>query len=131
MNQYSESSKLKLATCDPRLQKLFYAVLEIIDHTILEGTRDQATQDKYFAEGTTKLKWPDGKHNKVPSLAVDATPYPVNLRDNNRICYFAGVVCGMAQSMGLKIRWGGDFDRDTLVFEKRTFIDAFHFELDD
>ena len=42
--------------------------------------------------------------------------------------YFGGFVLGIASQMGLKIRWGGDWDRDTEVKDNR-FDDLPHFEI--
>ena len=42
---------------------------------IVCGHRNKEDQNKAFAEGKSKLKWPKGKHNKLPSQAVDAAPY--------------------------------------------------------
>lgn len=129
MPSFSEGSLAKLRTCDPRLRALFEAVIREFDCVILEGHRDQATQDKAFAEGKSKLRWPQGKHNTVPSLAVDAAPYPIDWKDRERFTYFAGVVKGMSFIMGIPIRWGGDWDRDTEL-ANNDFDDLPHFEID-
>jgi len=46
------------------------------------------------------------------------------------LCYLAGVMEAAARSIDIKIRWGGDFDRDGVLLEKGTFHDLPHFELD-
>ena len=128
MNEYSTSSENKLSQCDPRLQQVFREVLQTIDHTILEGFRNEAAQDADFAAGKTKLQWPNGKHNKTPSLAVDATPYPIDWGNTQRICYFAGFVLGVAAKLGIKVRWGGDWLGNQMA-TKESFVDLNHFEL--
>ena len=80
MPEYSNSSKAKLRTCDPDLQKLFNFVIEYLDNSILEGHRDEKTQNQYFAQGKSKVKFPFSKHNKLPSQAVDSVPYPIDWR---------------------------------------------------
>jgi peptidoglycan L-alanyl-D-glutamate endopeptidase CwlK len=128
MPRYSQRSKDRLATCHNHLQVLFNEVIKHFDCTILEGTRDKEAQDKYFKEGKTKVKYPNSKHNRFPSLAVDVAPYPVDWRNTARFYYFAGFVKGIAMQMGIKIRWGGDWDGDTEVRDQ-SFNDLPHFEV--
>lgn len=129
MPKFSATSKLKLNTCSPLLRTLFNTVIETYDCQILEGHRGQAAQDKAFAEGKSKLKWPQGKHNSLPSKAVDVAPYPVDWKDSKRFYHFAGYVQGVAKELGIKVRWGGDWDSD-LDFSDNTFDDLVHFEVE-
>ena len=112
MPRFSTKSKSKLDTCDERLQKIFKKVV------------------KGFKKGNSKLKFPKGKHNSLPSVAVDVIPYPIDWEDRERMTYFAGYVVGIAKSMGITIRWGGDWNMDTKVKDNR-FDDLVHFELRD
>ena len=128
MKQFSPQSLAKLSTCDQRLQILFKAVVNHFDCVILEGHRDEATQNKAFAEKRSTKQWPNGEHNKTPSRAVDVAPYPIDWSDTQRFHYFAGVVMGIASQLGLKVRWGGDWDKDTEVKDE-TFRDLVHFEI--
>lgn len=64
----------------------------------------------------------------MPCLAVDVVPYPVDWDDRERFAYFAGIVKGIAFSMGLEIRWGGDWDQDGKTLDE-IFSDMPHFEL--
>ena len=128
MPRFGNKSKERLATCHPDLQKVFNEVINYVDCSILEGYRNSYWQDKYYAEGKTKLKYPDGRHNANPSNAVDVTPYPVDWDDRERQTLFAGFVLGIAQSMGIKLRWGGDWDQDFKVQDNK-FDDFPHFEI--
>ena len=128
MSSFSEKSISKLATCDARLQQVFHEVVRNFDCTILEGHRDKERQNRMVEEGKSQVRWPDGKHNTVPSMAADATPYPVVWDDRERQTLFAGFVLATAKSMGIDLRWGGDWDRDTEVRDN-TFDDLVHFEL--
>ncbi len=74
------------------------------------------------------MEYPHGKHNRKPSEAIDAAPYPIDWDDLNRFYYFAGYVKGIANEMGIKIRWGGDWDGDTIL-DDQTFMDLPHFEI--
>lgn len=128
MPSFSQVSKDRLATTHPDLQKLFNEIIKDYDCTILCGFRNQADQDKAYAEGRSKLKWPNGNHNKNPSRAVDVMPYPIDWKDTDRICLFAGYVLGTAKQMGINIRWGGDWNGNHETKDER-FIDSPHFEL--
>ena len=100
-----------------------------MDCSVLEGHRGQERQDQLYIEGKTKVKYPNGRHNSKPSNAVDVTPYPVNWEDRERQTLFAGFVLGVANQMGISLRWGGDWDQDFEVMDNR-FDDFPHFELD-
>jgi len=137
--KYSNISKSRLSTCDERLQRVFNEVIKGFDCIILVGYRNQEDQDRAFAQGKSKVKFPNGKHNKQPSEAVDASPFPVIWPDRNkdpkryvktvaRFYLFAGYVIATARQMGIHIRWGGDWDGDFDIFDQ-TFDDLCHFEL--
>lgn len=131
MPAFGRKSRRRLSTCHPDLQDLFNAVVEVFDCTILEGHRGKYRQNKLFAEKKSKVKYPNGRHNKKPSNAVDAAPWPVPEWDDLQPFYFfAGVVKGIAISRGIKIRWGGDWDSDNDLNDQ-TFNDLLHFELID
>ena len=128
MAKFGKTSKKRLGTCEKDLQRLFEEVVKHFDCSVLEGHRGQEKQDKYFNEGKSKVKYPKGRHNATPSRAVDAIPYPVDWDDTERMYYFSGVVKGIAISLGINIRWGGDWDGDTEV-QDTNFKDLPHFEL--
>src|SRR3546814_1368291 len=90
MPQFGPASLQRLATCDERLQRVFEKVVQDLDCSVIEGHRDQAAQDKAFAEGHSKLKWPHGNHNALPSRAADVAPYPIDWNDSPRMHLFAG-----------------------------------------
>ena len=110
MPRYSKRSKDRLATCDQRLQNVFNEVIKHVDCSILEGHRSKERQNKLYDEKRTKVKYPNGRHNSNPSKAVDVTPYPVKWEDRERQTFFAGCVLGIARSMGINLRWGGNWD---------------------
>ena len=128
MPRFGRKSKERLASCDPQLQELFNEVIKHIDCSVLEGHRSGERQNKLYDEGKTKVHYPNGRHNANPSLAVDVTPYPVDWEDRERQTLFAGFVLGIANSMGIKIRWGGDWNMDFHVQDNK--CDYFpHFEI--
>jgi peptidoglycan L-alanyl-D-glutamate endopeptidase CwlK len=128
MFKYSVQSKNNLATCHQDLQKLFNEVIKNYDCSILQGWRSNEEQEELFKAGRSKLRAKQSKHNKNPSLAVDVVPYPVDWDDKDRFYHFAGYVKGVADTMGIKIRWGGDWNNNN-SFDDQTFDDLPHFEL--
>lgn len=128
MPTFSQTSIDRLATCHPNLRKVFAAVIMHVDCTILCGHRGKAEQQRAYLEGNSKLQWPNSKHNGTPSLAVDVAPYPIDWRAFARFHRFAGFVLGVASQLGVKLRNGGDWDRDFDLKDQK-FNDVMHFEL--
>ena len=128
MAKFGKKSLEKLNSCDKRLQVIFHEVIKTVDCSVLEGHRHQARQDALYEEGKTKVKYPSGRHNALPSLAVDVAPYPIDWSDRERFTLFAGFVLGVAKGMGIDLRWGGDWNMNFEVNDNR-FDDFPHFEL--
>jgi peptidoglycan L-alanyl-D-glutamate endopeptidase CwlK len=128
MPYFGRRSKKSLATCDERLQKVFNEVIKHVDCSVIEGHRDEERQNKLYEEGKTKVYWPNGRHNAKPSKAADVVPYPIDWDDRERFHLFAGFVIGIAKSMGINLRWGGDWDQDWTVMDNK-FDDFPHFEI--
>ena len=128
MPKFGRKSRERLSTCESNLQKVFNEVIKHVDCSVLEGHRSKDRQNKLYEEEKTKVKYPHGRHNRQPSSAVDVTPYPVDWKDRERQTLFAGFVIGVASQMGIKLRWGGDWDQDFQVVDNR-FDDFPHFEL--
>jgi peptidoglycan L-alanyl-D-glutamate endopeptidase CwlK len=130
MPSFSVKSRGKLKTCEYDLQTLFEFIVKEIDCTILEGYRDEETQNRCFHEGRSKVKFPDGRHNEYPSRAVDVAPYPIDFNDRDRFHFFAGYVRAIADELGIKLRWGGNWANDLVKgFKRNNFDDLVHFEL--
>lgn len=130
MPAFSEKSRAKLATCDPRLQVLFDKVIELVDITIICGMRDKAAQDAAFSGGFSKVQFPNSRHNKSPSMAVDWAPYPIDWNDRDRFLYVAGIVYGVAREHGIdNIRSGADWRRDGRARGNLGFDDLGHTEI--
>lgn len=132
MPKFSKKSQANLATCHSDLQRLFNHVIKYDDCTILEGHRSEERQNKLFADGKSQLKFPDGKHNKTPSEAVDVVPCPVDFSNDvkslARFYNFIGKVEVYARLMGIPLRFGADWDRDG-DYKDQTFDDLVHIEL--
>lgn len=133
MARFGPRSIQRLRECDPDLQRLMLEAVKVLDCSVTCGYRDQATQDALFfhrPRRKTNLRFPDSKHNVIPSRAIDIAPWPIDWDDRERFTLLAGIVLGIAHTMGIKVRWGGDWDRDTEV-DDNEFDDLPHFELVD
>lgn len=138
MPSFSRSSKLKLDTCHPDLQRIMKEVVKFYDCTVLEGFRDRVRQDTLYAEQKTKVQYPDSKHNLTPSMAIDVAPYPIDwsgdAKNLARYYYLAGCIRGVAAQLRRlgeiehEVRFGGDWDSDDF-FDDNSFDDLVHFEL--
>lgn len=128
MPHFGKRSKKMLSSCDERLQKVFNEVIKHVDCSVIEGYRNEERQNNLYEEGKTKVYWPNGRHNSNPSRACDVVPYPIDWNDRERFHLFAGFVLGIAKSMGVNLRWGGDWDQDWYVHDNR-FDDFPHFEI--
>lgn len=120
MSSFSEVSLNRLRTCHPALQRLFLHVVKKADCSVICGFRNKEDQDKAFADGFSRVQWPNGKHNKLPSEAVDVMPYPVDWNNVERMEEFSKVVKATAQELGIKVSWGGDWTG---------FVDRPHWEI--
>lgn len=128
MPKFSAKSKKKLETCDIRIQNIFNEVIKHIDCTILEGYRGSGRQNELYRTGKSQLRYPNGKHNSEPSLAVDVMPYPIDWKDRERVTLFAGFVLGIARHQGVILTWGGDWDNDWRV-KDNNFDDLPHYQI--
>lgn len=134
MPQFSEASKEKLSSCHPDLQILFNEVIKTFDCRVLEGYRNERDQNAAFDAKKSQLKFPHGKHNKLPSFAIDVSPCPIDWSKINRFYWFAGYVLGIAQMLKQEgkishlIRYGGDWNRNFNIHDQ-SFNDLVHFEL--
>lgn len=130
MAEFGKKSMEKLETCDDKLKILFLHVVTHYDCTVVEGHRPENVQNEYFKTGKSKVKWPNSKHNSMPSKGIDVAPYlNSEISWDAKQCYnFAGFVMGCAAMLGIKIIWGGDWDSDRDI-KDQTFNDLVHFQL--
>ena len=140
-HNWSVKSRAKLDTCHKDIQRIANEVLKIHDCSVFEGFRDEETQNKYFRNKTSKVKFPNGKHNVLPSMAIDLAPYKRgdDPYDMENVLFFAGIVVGIANKLYMEgkinhfLRWGGTWSivpDDKFAFDKENgFFDGIHFEL--
>ena len=130
MPKLGRRSKSRLKGVDPKLVNVLNEVCKYFDITVIEGLRSQKRQNELVAQGKSKTKF--GKH--VWGKAVDIAPYPIDWDARDDFHYLGGFVLATATSMGIKIRWGGDWNASSLFKGQRTtkdnnFDDLVHFEL--
>ena len=116
---YGATSKGRLNTCHPDLQRLFAEAIKHRDVTILCGHRGEEDQNAAHDAGRSNIRWPNGKHNKLPSRAVDAGPWPLDWDDRDALMEFSGFILGLAAAKGIKVRSGAFWKKpwDPLHFE--------------
>ena len=128
MNEWSKRSRLNYDTCHKDLQLVADAVLKQFNCSFIEGHRQKQDQNRYFFMGLSQLPWPESSHNPFPSEAMHLMPWPIDWSDLPRIRFFAGIVVGVGGILGVELRWGGDWDRDTQL-KDNSFNDLGHYEL--
>jgi len=131
MNRWGTKSKRVLATLDPRLQVVMNELLLLVDVSLISGYRDREEQNTLFENGLSKARYPDSKHNRRPSLAVDLqpAPYPVSEKELwAALGLIAGLSIMIASNHGWTLRWGGDWNMNGSIVDNG-FNDLFHLEL--
>ncbi len=107
--KYSKRSITNIEQCDERLQLIAYELIHRMDVIVICGHRNKADQNAAYNSGKSRLKWPMGKHNKLPSLAFDVVPYPVNWDKIEPFKVMCRHIEQIAKELGIKIRLGRDF----------------------
>ena len=120
-------------TLHPDLQRVLDEAIKHRDFTLICGHRNEHDQNEAFASGRSKLKYPASKHNKIPSEAVDLAPWfkdPPHIRWDKieEFASLTGFIMGIAASMGIMLRSGGDWDGDG-DHHDQSFMDWPHLEL--
>lgn len=137
MFSFGKSSKSKLMTCHPDLQKVFFAAIEDspIDFGISSGRRNAEEQNILFTKGLSKCDGYFKISDHQPKedgfgYAVDVYAYLNNKAsyDKRYLCIIAGHILGTANRLNIKIQWGGDWDSDWDM-DEHDFIDMPHYAL--
>ena len=102
--------------------------IKFIDFSIIYGQRSETEQTAAYESGNSQVPWPNSTHNTDPSEGIDVAPYPIAWDDRERFTLLAGVILMCGFMLGIILRWGGDWDRDTEV-KDNSFDDLGHFEL--
>ena len=141
--KYGTGSNEKLDTCHPTLQLIAEEALSLspYDITIIHGWRNMGTQNQLEADGKSTKRFPNSRHNKTddPSVidyarmsdALDFAPWVNNTiywDDTHIFAVIAGCFIAAAKSMGVTLRWGGDWDSDGQTTDQ-TLLDWGHVEI--
>lgn len=121
MAKFSERSKQRLETCHPLIQEIMNEAIKEYDFSVLCGVRDKEEQDRVFNQGYSKVQYPNSKHNKAPSIAIDIIPYPIDWNNIERFKDLSKIVLKIAEMLEIKLNWGGNW---------KSFKDYPHYELD-
>lgn len=135
MYRYSKRSKKNYDELHPDLQLILDHAIKVVDHSIIEGHRPIEEQLKAYNEGFSKVK--RGKHNELPSLAVDVQPYPLSKNEREKreqFYWLCGILYGIGKTLKAEgkishdVRFGGDWDKDGDITDNG-FDDLYHLEL--
>ena len=124
MPRFGRKSKERLKGVDAKLVNVANELIKLMDVTVIEGLRSQERQNELVAQGKSKTKF--GKH--VAGKALDLAPYPIDWEDRERFHYMGGLVRGIGHSLGVSVRWGGDWDSDGEI-KDNSFDDLVHIEI--
>jgi peptidoglycan L-alanyl-D-glutamate endopeptidase CwlK len=137
-HKFGAKSNQKLATCHPRLAAVAMKALELspYDFTIVHGWRGEEVQNALFDSRASQKRWPESKHNamlgdKPCSEAIDFAPWvdgKIPWDDTHIFAIIAGCFIAAANSMNMKIRYGGDWDSDGST-KDQTLMDWGHVEI--
>ena len=153
--KFGLDSSHALATCHPLIRRCADVAIKVVDFKCLEGYRGEEAQNRAFRLGNSTLQFPDGNHNhrsnakdveggwaddrnKPLSMALDWAPwYPdkphIRWNRTQEFIQLGGLWVGLGASIclehGYLIRWGGNWDRDSLVITDQNFQDLGHVEL--
>jgi peptidoglycan LD-endopeptidase CwlK len=124
----SARSLAVIESCHPDLKRLAYAVAAREAVEFICGHRDESEQNQAFKAGKSKLRWPNSMHNRSPSHAIDLVPKPIDWKDLGRFEKLSAVVKEEAEALGIKVRWGADWNSNGRSDDER-FLDYPHWEL--
>lgn len=136
----SQKSKDKLKGVHPELIKVVERAIDIseIDFFVNEGVRTPERQKELYAQGRTKpgkkVTWTlNSNHFVSPKTgyghAVDVYAFPFNNNQTPATSKkIAEAFLRAAHELNIPIRWGADWDRDGVFYEKGE-SDSPHFEL--
>lgn len=93
-----------------------HEAIKTIDFTVIYGHRGEEDQNRAFKEGKSKLRWPQSKHNSMPSMAVDIAPIKyvgkkasIDWADTGAFRVLIDLVKEIAKEMKIDIECGADW----------------------
>ena len=118
MFKFSKRSLNNLKNVDKRLIHICNELINHIDFTVIEGHRSLERQLELYEQGYSQIDGitKKGKHNYLPSLAIDIIPYkkghnPFDGSKESEEMFntLAKEFKKVANELGYKITWGGDW----------------------
>ena len=119
--KFSQRSLDNLAEAHENLKKLANKVLSygVIDFVVICGYRGEQEQNEAYKTGMSGLKYPNSKHNKKPSLAIDVMPYPIPQNEKewdkepykSKVKKLADLFTKASNELGISIRRGIDWKK--------------------
>jgi peptidoglycan L-alanyl-D-glutamate endopeptidase CwlK len=136
MSHYGPASLEKLMTCHEELVSVCSLVIPVFDHAIICGRRGEMAQNEAFSIGMSNARWLESNHNSIPpalSEAVDIAPWHatkphIRWDADLEFAYLAGHMMQAAAALGVKLRCGGDWDKDHDLYDRNRPFDLGHFE---
>ena len=149
MAKYGRASNIRKATCVQELQDIADDVIfqlpwtdsisgiTINDVSFVCGYRNEVEQDLALKLGFSRVQWPDGNHNTLPSPAMDLVPYHaerphIRWQNIDEMEALNRLVMQCAEKRGITLRWGGDWDRDGIRVDRdstESLLDGPHYEI--
>jgi len=129
MPSFGKRSKENLQGVHPDIISVLDEAIKYFDFSVLEGVRTLERQKGLYALGKSHTL--NSKHLRQLdgySHAVDVAPYPINWKDKRRFAYLAGLIMGIAETKGIALTWGNDWDNDG-DFDEHKLQDGPHFQL--
>lgn len=111
MYKFGKTSTERLSQCDEKLQTILNEAIKHMDISVVCGHRSEEEQTKAFDNGRSQLQYPNSKHNKIPSMAVDIAPYNkgIDWNDIESFNKMLDLIQKIANDSNIKIRLGRDF----------------------
>ena len=138
------------------VQLVMDTAIQYWDFSVICVHRGKDEQDEAFSGGVSTKEWPNSRHNKIPSSAMDLAPYYPEvpkggidwrtdaalmvaikrgdmreiksiLENIKRWMAFSGFIRGVGVGKGVILRSGSDWDSDQR-FNDHKLIDLPHFE---
>lgn len=113
---FGTKSLKKLYTCHPLLVELMLYAIRTSenDFSIIWGFRSDKDQDIAYKNGKSDLKAGESNHNKIPSEAVDITPFPIprtkkEWGDIGKFIKLGKHIQACAEFLDISIVWGRDW----------------------
>lgn len=133
--RFSAVSEFNVSTCSPGLQRVLRRAIRCVpkhlDFAVTCGHRNQLDQDEAYKKGASKKRWPNSKHNSLPSKAADirpAAPFnPKDWADQVRFARILGFLEAASIEEGVPIRLGADFNQNGITIDE-SFVDLPHVE---